>query len=391
MNNEDTEPPDSLNYSKKSSEVVGLLEQKVDESKQDKEGILLEPDIENGELAVFNLSLYQGNNKGPWPAVWRSERQNEKRRYSVINFGLLLTPTKLSKEKRTIIKPEYDWEEFGCEDPKLTKKDNTYHITYIAWDGLNARIARATTKDFINIEKHGLMGSVDLYKAIQNVGDEAYKRKWWNDYKGTLEWLESLSNKDLDRLGIRKRNLYLWDKDATLKYNEETQEWELEHRWDPCMQIAKTKNLEDFNDINFWIYQLQNINQHTSLKNEFPWASKKIGWGSTTSKLRDKLIGLLHGVNKKNRYCCSFYEKKNGRIESVLKKPLIRPNKEDKFVYKDGNRRRTKSVVFTTAKLITEDRIWIYLGSADTRIKYRTTNPDWLYAELNHPSNKVNQ
>ncbi len=63
-------------------------------------------------------------------------------------------------KRRQLIVPEYDWEQFGCEDPRVTKIDDTYYIFYTALstfpftaDGI--KIAVATTKDFKKIsEKH---------------------------------------------------------------------------------------------------------------------------------------------------------------------------------------------------------------------------------------------
>ncbi len=64
--------------------------------------------------------------------------------------------------RRQFIKPEKEWEKYGCEDPRVTKIDNKYYITYTALsdfphtpDGI--KIAVAVTKDFETIEeKHQL-------------------------------------------------------------------------------------------------------------------------------------------------------------------------------------------------------------------------------------------
>ena len=33
---------------------------------------------------------------------------------------------------RQLIRPEFDWEQFGCEDPRVTKLDGKYYIIYTA-------------------------------------------------------------------------------------------------------------------------------------------------------------------------------------------------------------------------------------------------------------------
>lgn len=65
---------------------------------------------------------------------------------------------------KPIIKPEYKWERYGCEDPRITKLGNTYYIFYTALSEPaygkkeGVRIALATTKDFKKIKKYGLIG-----------------------------------------------------------------------------------------------------------------------------------------------------------------------------------------------------------------------------------------
>ncbi len=62
-------------------------------------------------------------------------------------------------EHRQIIKPEEEWEKFGCEDPRITLFEGTYYIFYTALsqfpfsaDGI--KVGVATTKDFEHFEKH---------------------------------------------------------------------------------------------------------------------------------------------------------------------------------------------------------------------------------------------
>jgi beta-1,2-mannosidase len=45
----------------------------------------------------------------------------------------------------------------GCEDPRVTKVDETYYLTYTAFNGTNAVLCLATSKDLYNWEKHGVL------------------------------------------------------------------------------------------------------------------------------------------------------------------------------------------------------------------------------------------
>ncbi len=45
----------------------------------------------------------------------------------------------------------------GCEDPRIVVVNNTYYMTYTAYDGRNARLALARSKDLIHWEKLGVV------------------------------------------------------------------------------------------------------------------------------------------------------------------------------------------------------------------------------------------
>ena len=56
-----------------------------------------------------------------------------------------------------VISPTEPYEEFGCEDPRVTEIDGTYYLTYTAWDRKNAQLCLATSTDLFTWEKHGPM------------------------------------------------------------------------------------------------------------------------------------------------------------------------------------------------------------------------------------------
>ncbi len=65
-------------------------------------------------------------------------------------------------ETKQLIAPEYDWEKFGCEDPRVTKIDDKFYIFYTAlsnypFDSNSIKIAVAVTKDFKTIEEKHLV------------------------------------------------------------------------------------------------------------------------------------------------------------------------------------------------------------------------------------------
>lgn len=64
-------------------------------------------------------------------------------------------------EHKQVIVPEHDWERYGCEDPRITKIDDTFYIFYTALSTFpftpgGIHIGMAHTKNFRKFEKHSV-------------------------------------------------------------------------------------------------------------------------------------------------------------------------------------------------------------------------------------------
>src|SRR5688572_6201984 len=62
-------------------------------------------------------------------------------------------------EHTQLFGPEHDWEEYGCEDPRITYFNGKYYIFYTAlslfpFRAAGIKVAVAITKDFKTFEKH---------------------------------------------------------------------------------------------------------------------------------------------------------------------------------------------------------------------------------------------
>jgi len=53
--------------------------------------------------------------------------------------------------------PRHEWEEYGVEDPRITKIGDRYWITYVAVSRHGAATALASTDDFRGYERHGII------------------------------------------------------------------------------------------------------------------------------------------------------------------------------------------------------------------------------------------
>lgn len=80
---------------------------------------------------------------------------------SLSTIGIAESPDGVTlTNRRQLIVPEYDWEKFGCEDPRITKLGDTYYIFYTALSDYpfsppGIHIGLAKTRDLTTIdEKH---------------------------------------------------------------------------------------------------------------------------------------------------------------------------------------------------------------------------------------------
>jgi predicted GH43/DUF377 family glycosyl hydrolase len=59
-----------------------------------------------------------------------------------------------------------EYEEFGVEDPRICHIDGKYLITYSAYSRYGVRIALASTRDFIHIERIALISQADMRNVV---------------------------------------------------------------------------------------------------------------------------------------------------------------------------------------------------------------------------------
>lgn len=354
------------------------------------EKTLLEPNPNLGEIAVLNPSLSPFPIGGEIPFIYRAEIVNPNAigkkiqdltpldRYSVIKKKTLINPLELSTEDNIIIA-------IG-EDPRITLIGSTYYIVYTHPNKYHSSICLATTKDFKTIREHGIIGpDMTLKRAIELVGNNFYKKMWSRDYEIKKQELEKIGKFKEDELKVSNKN-------ASIHYNSEIRKFVLPHRFAPWAQIATADSIEDFKDPAFWEDQLIKIDYHTKMRNKKPYFTKSVGWGSPIFDLGDKKVMACHGTDEKLNYYGTFCEIKNGRIVASIQDPFLKPTDEDIFIYVDLNgERQKKGVVYPTGALVDEpaDKVYIYFGSADERIKVCSTSATRLYEHLNHPANRM--
>ena len=120
--------------------------------------------------SVLNPSVLYDN--GIYRMVYRATNDihlDKKGRYmSSVGYAESTDGIHFNRFVEPIIIADKEYEKrFGCEDPRLTKIDDTYFLYYTAVGGEKAgegvRVALATSKDFKTWKKHGIVGPAYVY------------------------------------------------------------------------------------------------------------------------------------------------------------------------------------------------------------------------------------
>lgn len=100
------------------------------------------------------------------------------------------------REKEPIFGPAEDFElPGGTEDPRIVKIDDTFYLTYTAYDGETARLSLASSEDLYNWERHGIIfPELEWSKAGAIVPREINGRYWmyFGDTNIWAAWSEDL-------------------------------------------------------------------------------------------------------------------------------------------------------------------------------------------------------
>jgi predicted GH43/DUF377 family glycosyl hydrolase len=235
-------------------------------------------------------------------------------------------------------------EEGGVEDPRITKIDDTYFITYSAYHGLikdRVRVSLATTKDFKDFKRHGGLLDVDMRNVV------IFPDKINGKYVGLFRPNDTTEG---DVGGIFKQ--------IRIGY---------------CNDLYTNK----------W-----SIDDEPIIKQEGgPSAFKdKIGPGAPVMKTKYGWINIFHGVRNTmdgNPYVLgvALHELSDPKKVTVSNIPVLYPSKADCRVT-DDSYVHVPNVVFTCGAWRREDGvILMYYGGNDTVMNVAVSHEDVL-AEL---------
>lgn len=130
-----------------------------------KHGILLNPtELKFENQGVANPACIEVDGK-----IHVFYRATNKENFSSLGYCELNTPTEVVKRNdKPILTPQEKYESMGMEDQRIVNMEETYFLTYTAYDGINALGALATSKDMKTFDRKGIITAQMTYKEFES-------------------------------------------------------------------------------------------------------------------------------------------------------------------------------------------------------------------------------
>ncbi len=343
----------------------------------EKLGILLSPtnnEFENN--GVLNPGIYQEGN-----TVHILYRAVQNGNISTIGYAKTDGPFNIVERRNyPLINRDFDYESRGVEDARIVKIEDTYYITYTAYDGSNAMGALATSKDLVTFEKHGIITPKINYENYERYAlCNGYKLnpKYHHYYRLHKEM--GLINDDL-RL--------LRDKDVVLFPRKIKGKFVMLHRIWPGIQIVFFEHWSELTEL-FWKKYIENLADYIVLDPKGIFEVNYIGAGGPPIETADGWLLIYHSAQETTTGC--IYHAKAALLQldkpeveiSRLDMPLFSPTKNWEI---EGE---VNDVVFPTGHALFGEDLYIYYGAADKHIAVVKMKIHEVLNELkNNPKNK---
>ena len=330
-----------------------------------RENILLEAtENEFENQAVLNPTVVQQGDT--LHMFYRAVKEGN---YSSVGYCKLEGPlTIVERRNSPILFPEHDYEIHGTEDPRVVLLDGTYYMFYTAYDGKNALVAYATSKDLKVWEKHGIISGKMKY---DEAGHFFHLSKLKEKYHFFISYYKDVVGEDV----------LLWEKDSFIFPKKFNNKFALIHRVLPDIQLVC---FDDFKELTngFWRNHLEKLGEHVLMEPKFGFESRNIGAGAPLIETERGWLMIYHSVEDSNKgkvyhASAALLDKQDPyKVIGRLKEPLFSPT-EDYEKFGDVN-----NVVFPTGTAIFGDRLYIYYGAGDKRIAVVSVNLHKLLHEL---------
>jgi len=335
-----------------------------------KHGILLNPtELICENQSVANPACIEANGK-----IHMFYRAINKDKMSSLGYCELNTPTEVGKRnEEPILFPQEKYESMGIEDPRIVCVDDTYLLTYTAYDGTNALGALATSKDLKTFDRKGIITPQMTYK----------------EFESCIEHCHGINDKYLRFVKFFSRhggieiphNHFIWDKDVVFFPKKINGKFAFLHRIYPDIQIAYFNELKDLTSW-YWKDYLMNIEKYVLLKSKMSFEASYLGGGCPPVETSEGWLIIYHGVEDTTQgyiyHACAALLDLNDPTKEIgrLKYPLFSPELDWE---KQGV---VNNVVFPSATILRGDSLFIYYGAADKYIGIASISLKELIQEI---------
>jgi len=336
----------------------------------EKHGIILSPtDKEFENNGVLNPGIYQEGN-----TVHILYRAVQEGNLSTIGYAKTEGPLKIVERlDYPIIIRDFDYEKQGVEDARVVKIEDTYYLTYTAYDGINALGALATSKDLIHFEKHGIITPKINYQEYERLilccGSKLNPK--YHHYYNLFSQL-GLANDEFR---------FLRDKDVVLFPRKINGKFAMLHRIWPGIQIVYFDDWKHLTK-SFWENYLENLTNYIVIDPRGTHEVNYIGAGGPPIETEFGWLMIYHGVQETptgtiyhaNAALLQLDKPENEIARLDL--PLFSPTKQWEM---EGV---VTNVVFPTGQALFGDDLYVYYGAADRDIAVAKININELLHEL---------
>jgi beta-1,2-mannobiose phosphorylase / 1,2-beta-oligomannan phosphorylase len=333
-----------------------------------KHGVILrKTDLGFENEGVLNPGVIrEGNN------VHLFYRAVSKGNYSSIGYCKLNGPLTLETRLDTpILFPQFDYELQGTEDPRITKIDELYYLTYTAYDGQNALAALATSPDLVHFEKKGLLVPQLTYQEFKHLSEA----------KSAINQKYSRFNNLNSGFSKASKKLFVWDKNVIFFPRRIKGKLCFLHRIKPDIQLVAVSDLSELTKA-FWDDHIMHLSDHIALAPMHPHEVSYIGGGCPPIETPQGWLLIYHGVHDTTKgyvyTACAVLLELENPCKEIARLPyaLFKPEFEWELKGEVNN------VCFPTGTALFGDVLYIYYGAADERIACASVLLSELITEL---------
>lgn len=292
--------------------------------------------------------------------------------YSSIGYCRFSSPLEVAERwDMPMVYPQHDYEDHGVEDPRIVKIDDTYYISYCAFDGVNALGAVVSSTDMKHWKKEGVIvaqiGFAEFKRLAETRGKLSERYHRYNSHEGVE--------------AHHGRKVMVWDKNVVFFPRRINGKFYFMHRIKPDIQIASVDELSDLTPL-YWQQYFIHLHDNILMQPKYQHEISFLGGGCPPIETADGWLVIYHGVcDAVTGYvysaCAALLDLEQPEKELArLPYPLFTP--ETDWEHKG----EVNNVCFPTGAVLEEDTLYIYYGAADSRVGCASLSISELLTEL---------